>query len=144
MSKSIKWIIAILMTATLFRAQTVFFLPTIESFGGPAPDAWFGPWLSDFILGLLVLPMVFIFWTRRGVRTWGALLAYNAVGAFDYSQGLITQYFSPMPADMASSETVYAGIGVFMVLQLIALVLLLRSDVVAYFASQADASLVRK
>lgn len=133
MSRTMKWAIALLMTATLFRAQTIFFLPTVEMFGGPAPDGWFGPWLSDSILGFLVPAMVWVFLTRRGIRTWGALVVYNAVGAFDYSQGLITQYVTPMPTEMASQVTVYAGIGVFMLFQLVALALLFRRDVVMHF-----------
>ena len=144
MTKTIKWTIALLMTATLFRAQTVLFLPAVEMFGGTAPNAWFGPWLSDAILGFLVPVIVFIFLTRRGIRVWGALVLYNAVGAFDYSQGLITQYVSPMPADMASATTVYAGIGVFMMLQLIALGLLFRRDVIHHFATQFPNSVERQ
>lgn len=134
MTRTTKWTIAFLMGATLFRAQTVLFLPTVEMFGGIAPNGWFGPWLSDAILGFLVPVMVFIFLTQRGIRVWGALVLYNAVGAFDYSQGLITQFISPMPAEMASATTVYAGIGVFMTLQLIALGLLFRRDVIHHFA----------
>jgi hypothetical protein len=134
-SKTLKWTIAVLIGATLFRAQTVLFLPTVEMFGGIAPNGWFGPWLSDAILGFLVPVMVFIFLTQRGIRVWGALVVYNAVGAFDYSQGLITQFISPMPAEMASATTVYAGIGVFMTLQLVALGLLFRQEVVHHFAT---------
>jgi hypothetical protein len=133
MTKIARWAITILMGATLFRAQTVLFLPTVEMFGGSAPDGWFGPWLSDTTLGFLLPVMLFLFWTRRGIRLWGLLVVYNAVGVFDYSQGLIAQYVSPMPAEMALPATVYAGIGVFMVLQLIALWLLFRRDVVAHF-----------
>ena len=135
MTKTVRWAIALLMAATLFRAQTVLFLPAVEMFGGSAPDGWFGPWLSAAILGFLLPVMLFLFWTGRGIRVWGVLVGYNAVGAFDYSQGLITQYVSPMPAEMASSATVYGGIGVFMALQLIALGLLFRRDVVAHFKS---------
>ncbi len=137
MTRTSKWTIAFLMGATLFRAQTVLFLPTVEMFGGIAPNGWFGPWLSDAILGFLVPVMVFIFLTKRGIRVWGALVLYNAVGAFDYSQGLITQFISPMPAEMASPTTVYVGIGLFMILQLIALGLLFRRAVIQHFASPA-------
>lgn len=135
MTRRIKGTIALLMGATLFRAQTVLFLPTVEMLGGIAPNGWFGPWLSDAVLGFLVPVMVFVFLTRRGTRVWGALVLYNAVGAFDYSQGLITQYVSPMPAEMASPATVYAAIGVFVTAQLIALGLLFRLDVVEHFAA---------
>ena len=60
-------------------------------------------------------------------RVWGALVVYNAVGAFDYSHGLATQWTDPIPAETASSTTVYFGIGVFMAFQIIGLALLFRS-----------------
>ncbi|MBO6503194.1 MAG: hypothetical protein JJ850_15705 [Kordiimonadaceae bacterium] len=129
----LKWVIAILMGATVFRAQTILFLSSVETFGGPAPDAWFGPWLSDAILGFLVPVMVFLFWRSRSVKIWGALVVYNGIGAFDYSQGLITQVLSPMPAEMASPTSVYAGIAVFLVMQLVVLVLLFSRTVVRHF-----------
>ena len=133
MTPTIKWAITLLMGATIFRVQAGLFLPDLQMFGGPAPDGWFGPWLSDTIIGFAVPVMLYLFWTRRSVAVWGALVAYNAVGAFDYSQGLITQMISPMPVEMASALTVYLGIGLFMVAQLIALGLLFRREVIAEF-----------
>jgi hypothetical protein len=133
MTPTIKWAITLLMGATIFRAQTILFLPQVQMFGGIAPDGWFGPWLSDTIIGFALPVMLYLFWTRRSVAVWGVLVAYNAVGAFDYSQGLITQAISPMPVEMASAATVYLGIGLFMVFQLIALGLLFRRDVIAEF-----------
>ena len=133
MKPTIRWTIALLMGATVFRAQTILFLPELQMFSGPAPDGWFGPWLSDTIIGFALPVMLYLFWTRRGVAVWGALVAYNAVGAFDYSQGLITQVISPMPVEMASAATVYLGIGLFMVAQIVALGLLFRRDVIAEF-----------
>lgn len=124
-----------LMSATIFRAQTILFLPTVEMFGGIAPDAWFAPWLSDTVLGFMVPMMVYLFWRQRGIGIWGALVIYNAVGAFDYATGLATQWTSPMPLEMASAMTVYLGIGVFMMSQLIALALLFRDEVIAHFAA---------
>ncbi|MEM9531991.1 MAG: hypothetical protein AAGA23_13855 [Pseudomonadota bacterium] len=124
------------MTATVFRAQTVLFLSSVETFGGPAPDAWFGPWLSDSVLGFLVPAMVYLFWTGRGVQVWGVLVVYNALGVFDYGQGLLTQVFHPMPATMASPLTVYVGIGLFMIVQFIALGLLFRREVADYFCDE--------
>lgn len=135
MTTSLKWTITLLMAATIFRAQTVLFLPSIAAFGGPAPSAWFGPWLSDAIIGFLVPVMIVVVWKAQGPRAWGALVIYNSLGAFDYFHGLITQYFHPMPTEMASSVTVYAGIGIFMVLQIVAIVLLFRQKVVAHFHS---------
>jgi hypothetical protein len=133
MTPAIKWAITLLMGATIFRAQTIMFLPEVQMFGGIAPDGWFGPWLSDTIIGFAVPVMLYLFWTRRSVAVWGALVAYNAVGAFDYSQGLITQWISPMPVEMASAATIYLGIGLFMVAQIVALVLLFRREVIAEF-----------
>lgn len=140
MNTSTRWAIALLMGATVFRAQTVLFLSSVEFMGGPAPDAWFGPWVSDAILGVLVPLMVYAFWARRGVRVWGALVIYNALGAFDYSHGLITQMLHPMPVEMASPTTVYAGIGVFLVFQLVALTLLFRGSVINHFCDVRGAS----
>lgn len=137
MKPTIRWTITLLMGATVFRAQTVLFLPEVQMFGGIAPDGWFGPWLSDTIIGFALPLMLYLFWTRRGMAVWGALVSYNAVGAFDYSQGLITQVISPMPVEMASAATVYAGIGLFMVAQIVAIGLLFRRDVIADFVGQS-------
>ncbi|MFA8388213.1 MAG: hypothetical protein ACEPO2_21545 [Pelagibaca sp.] len=133
MTPTIKWAIALLMGATIFRAQTILFLPEVQMFGGIAPDGWFGPWLSDTIIGFALPVMLYLFWTRRSIAVWGVLVGYNAVGAFDYSQGLITQAISPMPVEMASAATVYFGVGLFMCFQLVALGLLFRHDVIAEF-----------
>lgn len=133
MTPTIKWAIALLMGVTIFRVQTILFLPEVQMFGGIAPNGWFGPWLSDTIIGFVVPVMLYLFWTRRSVAVWGVLVAYNAVGAFDYSQGLITQAISPMPVEMASAATVYLGISLFMVAQLVVLVLLFRRDVINGF-----------
>ncbi|MEO0328529.1 MAG: hypothetical protein AAF217_08005 [Pseudomonadota bacterium] len=73
--------------------------------------------------------MVYIFWTRRGLRVWGTLVVYNALGAFDYSTGLLTQYFHPMPVEMASPSAVYIGIGLFMMFQIIVLIFPFWKDV---------------
>lgn len=136
MTPTIKWAITLLMGATIFRAQTILFLPQVQMFGGIAPDGWFGPWLSDTIIGFILPVMLYLFWTRRSMAIWGVLVAYNAVGAFDYSQGLITQAISPMPVEMASAATVYLGIGLFMCFQLVALGLLFRRDVIGAFKDQ--------
>ena len=136
MTPRIRWAIAVLMGVTIFRAQTILFLPQVEMFGGPAPDGWFGPWLSDTIIGFALPVMLYLFWTRRGAAVWGVLVAYNAVGAFDYAQGLITQMISPMPVEMAAATTVYLGIGLFMAAQIAALGLMFRRDVIAAFTER--------
>ncbi|MEM1074983.1 MAG: hypothetical protein AAF665_15655 [Pseudomonadota bacterium] len=130
-------VIAGLMLLTIFRTQTILFIPELAMFGGIAPNGWFGPWASDFLIGLLVPVMVFLVLRSSNIKVWGLLVVYNALGAFDYSHGLITQWISPMPEVMASQATVYAGIGVFMLCQLVALGLLFRSDVLRHFMNDA-------
>lgn len=136
MNAKVRRAIAVLISATVFRAQTALFLPTVEMFGGIAPDAWLAPWFSDAVLGFMVPLMVYLFWSKRSVVVWGVLVIYNAVGAFDYATGLATQWTDPIPAEIASATTVYLGIGIFMVCQLIALAMLFRSDVIEDFADR--------
>lgn len=136
MTRLSRWAIAALMGATIFRAQTVLFLPELEMYGGTAPNGWFGPWLGDAILGFILPVMLYLFWTRRSPAIWGVLVGYNAVCAFDYFQGLVAQFVDPMPVEMASAATVYVGIGLFMACQLGALGMLFRRDVIAAFRSE--------
>lgn len=104
-------------------------------FGGSAPDAWFGPWLSDAIFGILVPAIVYLFWKQRSIVIWGIIIIYNALGAFDYATGLMTQWLHPLPHEIAPPFLVYSGISVFMSLQLIALALLFRTDVITHFTT---------
>lgn len=61
MSTRVKWAIRLLKGLTLFRAQTILFLPkVVVMFGGPAPDAWFMPWLSESMFGFLVPVLMFL------------------------------------------------------------------------------------
>jgi hypothetical protein len=126
-------VIAILISLTLFRVQTLLLLPTLTRFGGTAPDAWLVPWVSDSLFGLLVPVIVILLLRRTTLRIWGALVAYNALGAFDYSIGLATQWQQPLPAEMASPPMVFGGIGLFMLFQLIALGLLFRATAIRHF-----------
>ena len=133
-SSSRIWIV-ILIGLTLPRVQTLFFLPKLAMFGGEAPDAWLAAWVSDAVLGLLIPVALFAFLRLRGPAVWGALLIYNAVGAFDYSHGLATQFTDPLPTSIAPGAVVYAGIAICMIAQLAALGLLFRRDVVGHFLS---------
>ncbi|MEM9497119.1 MAG: hypothetical protein AAGA28_04300 [Pseudomonadota bacterium] len=73
------------MLLTIFRAQTILFIPEMEMFGGIAPDGWFGPCVSDLIIGLLVPVLVFLVLRSRSIKVWSLLVLYKALGAFDYS-----------------------------------------------------------
>ncbi|MGB3496030.1 MAG: hypothetical protein WBA57_25095 [Elainellaceae cyanobacterium] len=125
--------IAVLMLLTITRLQAILFISSLEMFGGISPDAWLGPWVSDAILGVLLPIMVYFTLRGSGVKLWGLLVLYNAVGAFDYSQGLATQWLSPLPSAIASSTLVYGVLSVTLSLQLVALLLLFRNDVIHYF-----------
>ena len=119
-----------LLTATRFTVA--FRLPSLEMFGGTTPDAWIAPWVSDTILGLLVPAMVFLAWKRTGPPIWGALIAYNAVGAFDYVHGLATQWIHPLD----NAALTYGSITFFLALQIVVIGVLFRSEVVDHFTGQ--------
>lgn len=105
-------------------------------FDGTAPDAWLVPWVSDATFGLLVPFIVFLAIKGKSIRAWGLLVVYNALGAFDYVIGLATQWQNPLSAEIAPAQTVYLGIGLFLILQLTALGLLWRKDVIQHFISK--------
>ena len=126
-------VIATLILLTSIRFMIVSFIPTLEMFGGPNPDAWIGPWGADTVLGLLAPVMAWLAWRGAGARVWGLLIAYNAVGAFDYANGLLTQWLEPTVTQ--SAALTYGSIGVSMVVQLIVLRLLFRGEVVESFVS---------
>jgi len=126
-------VIAVLMLLTITRLQAISFISSLEMFGGISPDAWLAPWVSDGILGVLLPIMVYFTLRGSGIKLWGLLVLYNAVGAFDYANGLATQWRSPLPSAIASSTLVYGAISVTISLQIVALLLLFRNDVIHHF-----------
>ena len=68
-----------------------------------------------------------------GVRSRGLLIACNAVGAFDYAHGLLTQRLAPTVTQSAVLTS--GSIGVSLCVQLVVVGLLHRSDVVGSFAA---------
>lgn len=129
----IRLVIAALILLTTIRFMVVTFLPTLEMYGGPNPDAWIGPWGTDTILGLMAPLMAWLAWRGSGTRVWGTLIAYNAVGAFDYAHGLLTQWLEPTVTQ--SAALTYGSIGVSIIIQLIVLRLLFRPDVACSFTN---------
>lgn len=125
--------IAVLMLLTITRLQAISFISSLEMFGGISPDAWFAPWVSDGILGVLLPIMVYFTLRGSGIKLWGILVFYNAVGAFDYANGLATQWTAPLPSAIASSALVYSALSVTISLQLLALLLLFRNNVIHHF-----------
>lgn len=127
----LRLLIAILILLTSMRFMVVSFLPSLEMFGGSNPDAWIGPWGADTILGALAPLMAWLAWRGAGMRVWGLLIAYNAVGAFDYSHGLLTQWLEPTVTQ--SAALTYGSISISLVVQLAILVMLFREPVISSF-----------
>ena len=113
-------------------------LPTLEMYGGVNPDAWFAPWISDTILGLTAPYMIYLTLKGRGVMVWGVLLAYNAIGAFDYVHGLMAQWTDPLVPDgiMGTPALTYGSVGFSLVVQLGVIYLLVKPAVVDYYRRQ--------
>lgn len=76
--------------------------------------------------------MAWLAWRGQGARDWGLLIAYNAVGAFDYSHGLLTQWLEPTVTQ--SAALTFGSIGISLIVQLVALLLLFREQVASSFA----------
>ena len=131
----IKWI-AILIGLTFMRAFMGIQLPSLEMYGGVNPDAWFAPWVSDTILGIIAPYMIYLTLKKRGIKVWGILVAYNAIGAFDYAHGLLTQWTDPLIPNgmMGTPELTYGAIGFSLVVQLLVIILLFRQAVMGYFS----------
>ena len=71
------YIIAVLTGLTILRAQTLFFFKTLEMYGGINPDAWFAPWVSDSILGVLVPVFIYFLLKGSGAKIWALLIMYK-------------------------------------------------------------------
>lgn len=132
-----KWI-AILIGLTFMRAFMGIQLPSLQMYGGANPNAWFAPWISDTILGIIVPYMIYLVVRKKGVKVWGTLVAYNAIGAFDYAHGLLVQWTDPLVPNgmMGSPELTYGSIGFSLFVQLIVLYLLFKPSVMNYLSDQ--------
>lgn len=133
-TKEILWI-SILLGITGMRAFMGFQLPSLQMFGGINPDAWLAPWLSDTILGILVPLMIYLTLRKNGVEVWGILVAYNAIGAFDYVHGLMAEFTDPLIPNglMGSPELVYGSIGFSLALQCLVLFFLFKPNMIRHF-----------
>ena len=126
-----------LLCYTLTRTMMAGQLKSAKMFGGENPDGWFGPWFSDTILGLLTPFAIYGAFTGEGVVAWGLLLSFNALGAYDYMNGLLAQYMHPMvkmlgnPAPPAA--VIYGSIGLGCLCQIVNVILLLQNDAIQFF-----------
>ena len=122
-------VIPILILITTLRTAAGTLIPNLEMFDGNLSNAWTGPFFADVVLGVMAPFVAYLAWKKVGKRLWGFLVVYNAVGAFDYLQGLVVSIHSPDPA--LPSITLI----LFMTLQITILLLLFRKDVVEHYLS---------
>ena len=126
-------IITILMALTISRVMALTFLPTLQMFGGTSPDEWLGPWVTDGILGLLLPVVIYNILKGKGLKTWGLLIVYNTLGAFDYATGLVTQWLHPLPIETASQSVVFISLWTTLLFQVVVVILFFRNDVINHF-----------
>jgi hypothetical protein len=127
-------LIAVMTLLTVSRTMVVTFFPHLEMYGGIDANAWFAPWVSDTILGLLSPFSAYAIWCKTGTRLWALLIAYSFLGAFDYAHGLGVQWHYPQLTDGTISAVIYGAIGFGLIMNLCAGLLLLRTDVVRHFS----------
>ena len=131
------YVIGGLLCYTFSRISMASMLKTLKMFGGVNPDAWLGPWFSDTILGILTPFAIYAAFDLEGPVTWGLLLAFNCIGAFDYAHGLLAQYMHPqiimVGGAPAKPPAIYGSIGLGLLFQLINIVVLLTPNTVKYF-----------
>lgn len=137
-ASTLRVVIALLILITSIRFMVVSFLPSLEKFGGPNPDAWVEPWGADTVLGALAPVMAWLAWKGQGLRVWGLLIAYNSVGAFDYAHGLLTQWLEPTVTQSAAMT--YGSIGISLIVQLGVIGLLFRGTVTTSFLEARDSA----
>jgi hypothetical protein len=110
----------------------IFWVGYKQMLGGPDPNEWLGPWVTDTTLGLLAPIIAYLAFKKTGLRLWGALIIYNSIGAFDYASGLLTEYLSPQVSN--PPEMIFGAIGLFFCVQLVVIYLLLNKNVINHFS----------
>ncbi|NJO03080.1 MAG: hypothetical protein HC880_16625 [Bacteroidia bacterium] len=101
--------------------------------GGNNPNAWFAPWVSDSILGLLVPIVIYFLLKGKGIKTWALLITYSAIGTFDYANGLAAQWHYPMAEETASGTLVFGSLSFTLIIQFIVVMLLFRKEAMNHF-----------
>jgi len=72
-------------------------------------------------LGLLASLIAYLAFKKNRLRLWGALIAYDCIGAFDYANRLLTEYLSPQVSN--TQEMIFGAIGLFFCIQLVVIYL---------------------
>ena len=77
--------------------------------------------------------MIYLLWRKTGAKVWAALIVYNALGAFDYSHGLATQWHYPQMTEGAVSAAMYTVISLGMIFNLAIALMMFRGDIMHHF-----------
>ena len=101
-----------------------------------APPDWTIAFLGDFAIGITALFLAYMIWKKPSALLWGILLAWNAVGLFDLFGALSHSFsapFSPFPEIGINETSIRTILTLNTVIQFIAIGLMFRSKVKAYF-----------
>lgn len=102
-----------------------------------ASSDWTIAFLGDFVIGTTALVLAYHIWKKPTAFLWGILLAWNAVGLFDLFGALSHSFsapFSPFPEIGINEKSIRMILSLNTVIQLVAIVLMFRSKVKAYFS----------
>ena len=101
-----------------------------------ASSDWTIAFLGDFVIGTTALFLAYHIWKKPSAFLWGILLAWNAVGLFDLFGALSHSFsapFSPFPEIGINETSIRTILTLNTVIQLVAIVLMFRPKVKAYF-----------
>ncbi|MBC6994096.1 hypothetical protein QWY85_18950 [Neolewinella lacunae] len=130
------YVIVALTALTVTRAQAIYFLFTLEMFGGTSPDEWLGPWVTDSILGIMLPLVIYFILNGSGMKTWALIIVYSALGSFDYANGLVTEWLHPLPEETAGRMLVFSALAATLTFQIVATYLLFQDKAVGHFFKQ--------
>ena len=101
-----------------------------------APSVWNIAFIGDFVIGTTALFLAYKVWKNPSAFLWGILLAWNAVGIFDLFGALSHSFgapFSPFPEIGINAISIRMILTLNTFIQSIALILMFRPQVKAYF-----------
>ena len=102
-----------------------------------ASSDWTIAFLGDFVIGTTALVLAYHIWKKPTAFLWGILLAWNAVWLFDLFGALSHSFsapFYPFPEIGINEKSIRMILSLNTVIQLVAIVLMFRSKVKAYFS----------
>ena len=122
----------------VFRAVGSGLFLTLGAIGSDrsASSDWTIAFLGDFVIGTTALFSAYKIWKKPTALLWGILLAWNAVGLFDLFGALshsISAPFSPFPEIGVNEISIRMILSLNTLIQFIALLLMFRPQVKAYF-----------